>query len=62
MEAVDPVVMGRARAKQERLGESGPAKVLPMTVHGDAAFAGQGIVAETLNLAELDGFTVGGTM
>ena len=62
LEAVDPVVMGRARAKQERLGESGPAKVLPMTVHGDAAFAGQGIVAETLNLAELDGFTVGGTI
>ena len=62
LEAVDPVAVGRARAKQERLGQDGRAKVLPVILHGDAAFAGQGIVAETLNLAELRGFTVGGTI
>lgn len=61
LEAVDPVVLGRARAKQARLGDSGRARVLCITLHGDAAFAGQGIVAETLNLADLRGFTVGGT-
>src|SRR5262249_17611709 len=49
LEAVDPVVMGRARAWQDRLGKDGRARVLPITLHGDAAFAGQGIVAETLN-------------
>ena len=62
LEAVDPVVMGRARAKQDRLGEGGRAQILPITLHGDAAFAGQGIVAETLNLADLRGFHVGGTV
>ena len=62
LEAVDPVVLGRARAKQARLGENGRARVLPVTLHGDAAFAGQGIVAETLNLADLRGFHVGGTV
>jgi len=62
LEAVDPVVMGRARAKQDRLGEGGRARILPITLHGDAAFAGQGIVAETLNLANLRGFHVGGTV
>jgi 2-oxoglutarate dehydrogenase E1 component len=60
LEAVDPVVMGRTRAKQMRRGENGRAQVLAITMHGDAAFAGQGICAETLNLAELPGFTVGG--
>jgi 2-oxoglutarate dehydrogenase E1 component len=62
LEAVDPVAMGRVRAKQERVGEHGRERVLPITVHGDAAFAGQGIWAETLNLAELEGYTVGGTI
>jgi len=60
LEAVDPVVMGRTRAKQMRRGENGRAKVLAITMHGDAAFAGQGICAETLNMADLPGYTVGG--
>jgi 2-oxoglutarate dehydrogenase E1 component len=69
LEAVDPVVMGRARARQERLAAGGlpgaadpRAAVLPIVLHGDAAFAGQGIAAETLNLSEIPGFTVGGTV
>jgi 2-oxoglutarate dehydrogenase E1 component len=62
LEAVDPVALGRARAKQTRLGRDGKAKVLPILMHGDAAFAGQGITAETLNLANLRGYTVGGTV
>src|SRR5579871_1049336 len=62
LEAVDPVTVGRTRAKQDRMGESGVQKYLPLLVHGDAAFAGQGIVAETLNYADLPGYTVGGTI
>jgi 2-oxoglutarate dehydrogenase E1 component len=62
LEAVDPVAMGRARAQQVRLGDTGQAKVLPVLIHGDAAFAGQGIWAETLNLGTIPGFTVGGTI
>jgi 2-oxoglutarate dehydrogenase E1 component len=62
LEAVDPVALGRARAKQTRLGRDGRAKVLPVLMHGDSAFAGQGITAETLNLANLRGYTVGGTV
>jgi len=62
LEAVDPVTVGRTRAKQDRAGESGPQKYLPLLVHGDNAFAGQGIVAETLNYADLPGYTVGGTV
>src|SRR5579871_649012 len=62
LEAVDPVALGRARAKQTRLGHDGKLKVLPVLMHGDTAFAGQGITAETLNLAELRGYTVGGTV
>ncbi|HVS03639.1 MAG TPA: thiamine pyrophosphate-dependent enzyme, partial [Thermoanaerobaculia bacterium] len=62
LEAVDPVVMGRVRAKQRRLGADGEEKVLAVMVHGDAAFAGQGILAETLNLANLEGYTVGGAI
>src|SRR6201987_5043435 len=62
LEAVDPVALGRARAKQTRLGRDGKMKVLPLLMHGDTAFAGQGITAETLNLAELRGYTVGGTV
>jgi 2-oxoglutarate dehydrogenase E1 component len=62
LEAVDPVIMGRARAYQERLGAPGKQQIMPMIIHGDAAFAGQGIWAETLNLASLEGYDVGGTI
>src|SRR5271166_2996610 len=62
LEAVDPVALGRARAKQTRIGRDGKLKILPVLMHGDAAFAGQGITAETLNLANLRGYNVGGTV
>ncbi len=62
LEAVDPVALGRARAKQTRRGDNGPLEVLPVLLHGDAAFAGQGIWAETLNMALLEGFSVGGAV
>jgi len=62
LEAVDPVTIGRTRAKHDRTGDAGAKKYLPLLVHGDAAFAGQGIVAETLNFADLPGYTVGGTV
>ena len=62
LEAVDPVAMGRARAKQRRLGEEGHHKLVPVVMHGDAAFAGQGIWAETLNFTGVPGFHVGGTV
>jgi 2-oxoglutarate dehydrogenase E1 component len=62
LEAVDPVALGRVRAKQVRIGEGGTDKVLPLIIHGDAAFAGQGILAETLNMATLNGYNVGGTV
>jgi 2-oxoglutarate dehydrogenase E1 component len=62
LEAVDPVVLGRARAWQTRLGEDGAQRVLPIMIHGDAAFAGQGIVAESLVLGSLNGYDVGGTV
>jgi 2-oxoglutarate dehydrogenase E1 component len=62
LEAVDPVVLGRTRAKQERIGKGGKNAVLPLIIHGDAAFAGQGILAETLNMATLHGYNVGGTI
>ncbi len=62
LEAVDPVVEGRARAKQMRAGDTRGTSVLPILIHGDAAFAGQGIVAETLNLSNLAGYSTGGTL
>jgi 2-oxoglutarate dehydrogenase E1 component len=62
LEAVDPVTVGRTRAKQDRTGEGGREKYLPLLVHGDAAFAGQGILAETMNFADLPGYSVGGTI
>src|SRR5438094_1733848 len=62
LEAVDPVTVGRTRAKQDRMGAGGAQKYLPLLVHGDAAFAGQGITAETFNFADLQGYTVGGTV
>ena len=62
LEAVDPVVEGMARAKQDRCGDVDHDQVLSVLIHGDAAFAGQGVVAETLNLSELPGYDVGGTV
>ena len=62
LEAVDPVVEGIVRPKQDRLGDTERDRVIPILIHGDAAFAGQGVVAETLNLSQLDGYTTGGTL
>jgi 2-oxoglutarate dehydrogenase E1 component len=62
LEAVDPVVEGRARAKQTRVGDIEGETILPVLIHGDAAFAGQGMVAETLNLSKLAGYSTGGTL
>jgi 2-oxoglutarate dehydrogenase E1 component len=63
LEAVDPVAEGRVRAKQRRRGDTEERKkVVPLLIHGDAAFAGQGLVAETLNLSSLKGYTTGGTV
>ena len=75
LEAVDPVALGRARAKQARIddgekdgeklhdqGRVGKTQVLPLLIHGEAAFAGQGILAETLNMSLLHGYNVGGTI
>lgn len=62
LEAVDPVVVGRTRAKQMRAGDFEGETILPVLIHGDAAFAGQGIVAETLNLSKLAGYSTGGTI
>jgi 2-oxoglutarate dehydrogenase E1 component len=63
LEAVDPVAIGRVRAKQARVGNASRwVKVLSIVLHGDAAFAGQGVWAETLNLAELKAYSVGGTI
>ncbi|WP_407941438.1 multifunctional oxoglutarate decarboxylase/oxoglutarate dehydrogenase thiamine pyrophosphate-binding subunit/dihydrolipoyllysine-residue succinyltransferase subunit [Metallococcus carri] len=63
LEAVDPVLEGIARAKQDRINLAGTAfTVLPILMHGDAAFAGQGVVAETLNLSQLRGYRTGGTI
>ncbi len=62
LEAVDPVLEGIARAKQDLLNKGAAYPVLPLLVHGDAAFAGQGVVAETLNLSQLRGYRTGGTI
>jgi 2-oxoglutarate dehydrogenase E1 component len=62
LEAVDPVVEGVVRAKQDILGDAEHKRVLAVLVHGDAAFAGQGVVAETLNLSALHGYRTGGTV
>ena len=61
LEAVDPVVVGIARARQDLAG-SGRQRILPLLIHGDAAFAGQGVVAETLNMSQLEGYRTGGTL
>jgi 2-oxoglutarate dehydrogenase E1 component len=62
LEAVNPVVEGMVRAKQDRRGDLEREEVLPLLIHGDAAFAGQGVVAETLNLSDLKGYRTGGTV
>ena len=62
LEAVNPVVLGKVRAKQNRRGDSGRNQVAGILMHGDAAFAGQGLVAESLELSELTGFCTGGTI
>ncbi len=62
LEIVDPVVEGSVRARQERRGDETGAEVVPVLAHGDAAFAGQGVVAETLQLSQARGFATGGTV
>src|SRR5438270_398945 len=62
LEAVDPIVEGMVRAKQKLIGDRNRSWVLPLLIHGDAAFAGQGVVAETLNLSQLRGYRTGGTI
>ncbi|MBA3429959.1 MAG: multifunctional oxoglutarate decarboxylase/oxoglutarate dehydrogenase thiamine pyrophosphate-binding subunit/dihydrolipoyllysine-residue succinyltransferase subunit [Actinobacteria bacterium] len=62
LEAVDPVVEGMVRAGQDMLPEDGVDKIIPLLLHGDAAFAGQGVVAETFNMSQLPGYRTGGTV
>ncbi len=62
LEWVNPVVEGRVRAKQDRKGDEHRISVLPLLIHGDAAFVGQGVVAETLNLSRLKAYETGGTV
>ncbi len=61
LEAADPVVTGNVRARQTLSNDKNREKIMPILIHGDAAFAGQGVVAETLNLMNLEGYTTGGT-
>ncbi|MFN0158284.1 MAG: multifunctional oxoglutarate decarboxylase/oxoglutarate dehydrogenase thiamine pyrophosphate-binding subunit/dihydrolipoyllysine-residue succinyltransferase subunit [Bacteroidota bacterium] len=62
LEAVNPVVEGIVRANQARRGDTERQRILPVLIHGDAAFAGQGLIAETLNLSQLHGYRTGGTI
>ncbi len=62
LEAVDPVVEGLVRPKQDRIGDGKRERVIPILIHGDAAFIGQGIVAEVLQLSQLEGYKTGGTI
>ncbi len=62
LEIINPVVEGSVRARQERRGDNARDQVLPILIHGDAAFAGQGVVTETLNLSETRGYGTGGTV
>jgi 2-oxoglutarate dehydrogenase E1 component len=62
VEFVNPIVLGRVRAKQDRTGDAARERGLALLVHGDASFAGEGIVQETLNLSGLAGYSVGGTL
>jgi 2-oxoglutarate dehydrogenase E1 component len=62
LEFVNPVALGRMRAKQDRAGDTDRQRGMVLLIHGDAAFIGEGIVQETLNLSQLPGYTVGGTL
>ncbi len=62
LESVNPVVQGFARARQDMLGGDKKSRVLPLLIHGDAAFAGQGVVTETLNMSQIAGYKTGGTI
>jgi 2-oxoglutarate dehydrogenase E1 component len=62
LESVDPVVQGRTRAKQRLRGDTERRRVIPVLIHGDGALIAQGVVAETLNLSQLEGYTTGGTV
>jgi len=62
LEAVNPVLEGIVRAKQDRLGNPENYPILPVLIHGDAAFAGQGVVPETMQFSQLEGYKVGGTI
>ncbi len=62
LEIASPVVEGGVRAKQDRRGANGMQRVLPVLIHGDAAFAGQGVVMETFNLSQVEGYKTGGTV
>ena len=62
LESIDPIVQGKARALQDQKTNHDKKRILPILLHGDAAFAGQGIVSEVLNLSRLEGYTTGGTI
>ncbi len=62
LETVDPIVLGMVRARQDLIDKPGTYSVLPVLIHGDAAFAGQGVVAECLAMSDLTGYRVGGTI
>src|SRR5581483_6008136 len=61
-EAVNPIVLGKARAKQDQRRDEDRSQVMAILMHGDAAFAGQGLVAEALDLSDLGGYRIGGTI
>ena len=62
LEIVDPVVIGSVRARQDRIGDKDRSKVVPVLLHGDASFSGQGVVMESLQMSQTRGFNVGGTI
>jgi 2-oxoglutarate dehydrogenase E1 component len=62
LEFVNPVAIGRTRAKQDRVGDTERSRGMTLLIHGDAAFAGEGVVQETLNLSQLGGYGIGGTL
>jgi len=62
LEYVNPVVVGRTRAKQDRAGDLARSKKIAFTIHGDAAFAGEGVIQETLNMSQVDAHTIGGSI
>ncbi|MBT9556239.1 MAG: 2-oxoglutarate dehydrogenase E1 component, partial [Myxococcales bacterium] len=62
LEYVDPVAIGRVRAKQDRLGDTDRSRAMGILIHGDAAFAGEGVIQETLNMSELNAYEIGGTI